>query len=87
MRTLLKMLPLSLLVSTLAVAQNSSYFQPNSTGVKLQNGFERVFVQVCPRFISFSPCVLLTQSPADVILVLIVAFWKPRFPRSREPHA
>ncbi|EIM87213.1 glycoside hydrolase family 31 protein [Stereum hirsutum FP-91666 SS1] len=45
MRTLLKMLPLSLLVSTLAVAQNSSYFQPNSTGVKLQNGFERVFVQ------------------------------------------
>ncbi|KAF8868633.1 glycoside hydrolase family 31 protein [Infundibulicybe gibba] len=28
-----------------AATTNSSYFQPNSTGIKLQNGFERVYIQ------------------------------------------
>lgn len=27
---------------------NTSYFQPNSTGIKLQNGFERIYIQVRP---------------------------------------
>ncbi|KAF4576252.1 hypothetical protein EYR36_004229 [Pleurotus pulmonarius] len=27
------------------LASNSTYFQPNSTGIRLQNGFERVFIQ------------------------------------------
>ena len=27
-------------------SNDSDYFQPNSTGLKLQNGFERVFIQV-----------------------------------------
>lgn len=28
------------------VSNDSGYVQPNSTGLKLQNGFERVFIQV-----------------------------------------
>ncbi|KAG5653177.1 hypothetical protein H0H81_001894 [Sphagnurus paluster] len=30
---------------SLLAATNASYFQPNSTGIKLQNGFERVYIQ------------------------------------------
>ena len=26
-------------------ASQGSYFQPNSTGIKLQNGYERVYIQ------------------------------------------
>ncbi|RDB17394.1 Alpha-xylosidase A [Hypsizygus marmoreus] len=38
---------LTLLAATdaLLAATNSSYFRPNSTGIKLQNGFERVYIQ------------------------------------------
>jgi hypothetical protein len=28
-------------------AQSGDYFSPNSTGIKFQNGFERVYIQVC----------------------------------------
>lgn len=42
-----------LLASTLSAAANASggYIQPNSTGIKLQNGFERVFIQVLTCFL------------------------------------
>ncbi|KAI0313243.1 glycoside hydrolase family 31 protein [Amylostereum chailletii] len=36
---------LSALPLVARAAEDPTYFQPNSTGVKLQNGFERVFVQ------------------------------------------
>ena len=30
-----------------AEVSDAEYFQPNSTGIKLQNGYERVYIQVC----------------------------------------
>jgi alpha-D-xyloside xylohydrolase len=33
-----------------AVNASEAYFQPNSTGIKIQNGFERVYIQVRCRF-------------------------------------
>ena len=41
---LLAALCAALTCANLALAQGS---QTNSTGIKLQNGFERVFIQVC----------------------------------------
>ncbi|TFK31775.1 glycoside hydrolase family 31 protein [Crucibulum laeve] len=38
-------LPLLLLLLTASGIIADSYFQPNSTGIKLQNGFERVYIQ------------------------------------------
>ena len=32
-----------------AEVSDAEYFQPNSTGIKLQNGYERVYIQVCVR--------------------------------------
>lgn len=34
------------IASSVLASTNTSYFQPNSTGIKLQNGFERVYIQV-----------------------------------------
>ncbi|EEB99249.1 hypothetical protein MPER_01107 [Moniliophthora perniciosa FA553] len=33
-------------VTLLSFFVNADYFEPNSTGIKIQNGFERVFIQV-----------------------------------------
>lgn len=30
-----------------ASSQSEDYFAPNSTGIKFQNGFERVYIQAC----------------------------------------
>lgn len=57
-----------LTVASGAIAStNTSYFQPNSTGIKLQNGFERVYIQVCTY--GFPHNNLVTDIPSLLVIM------------------
>jgi hypothetical protein len=43
---LLRNFALRLLALPISISLAANYFQPNATGIKIQNGFERVYVQV-----------------------------------------